>query len=325
MKSKLSNVISRDIHQKLGFKHSSMLMFVGVVGIIGVIALVMSFAFNPSNGDFEAETMTIGSLSPTPTPTPPTPTPTPTPSTGSIKPLTPGTTWNWQLTGTINTTILDASTNPKKMMDIDLEDNSAATISTLKKKGIAVICYFSAGTSEDWRSDYSKFTAAVKGNKVDGWAGENWLDVRNTAVLKPIMTARMDVAVSKGCDGLEPDNVDGYSNNSGFPLTASDQINYLTMLANEAHSRNLSIGLKNDIDQVQQLSSTFDWALNEQCYQYNECGVYTAFVQKNKAVFGVEYSGSTSTFCPKANAANYDWLLKDLNLGATPRTACRNG
>lgn len=244
-------------------------------------------------------------------------------SSQTFKPLTPGTSWQWQLTGTIDTNILDSDPNPKKMFDIDVYDTPVTTITTLKNKGIVVVCYFSAGSSEDWRSDYSSFPESVKGNPLDSWPGEKWLDIRQISILSPIMAARMDLAVTKGCDGLEPDNVDGYTNNTGFPLTATDQINYLKELAKLAHARNLSIGLKNNVDQIAQLQPTFDWALNEQCYQYNECDGYSAFINANKAVFGVEYKGATTTFCPKANAANYDWLLKSLNLGATPRTACR--
>lgn len=247
------------------------------------------------------------------------------PPSASIKPLTPGTSWQWQLTGNVNTTILDKVNNPKKMYDIDVYDTPASTIAALKAKNIVVICYFSAGSSENWRPDYNKFPSSVQGRNLDGWPGEKWLDIRQTDVLMPIMESRMDEAKRKGCDGVEPDNVDAYTNNTGFPLRASDQLNYLTLMADAAHSRNLSIGLKNNIDQVSQLSELFDWALNEQCYQYNECGVYSAFTSKNKAVFGVEYEGSISSFCPKANAANYDWLFKDLDLGATPRTACRLG
>jgi hypothetical protein len=265
------------------------------------------------------------SVTPKPSTTPaPTPTTTPKPTTG-IKPLTPGTSWQWQLTGTINETILDGLSNSKKMYDIDLYDTPATTISRLKAKGIAVVCYFSAGSAENWRPDYNSFPASVKGKGLDGWAGETWLDVRQLSTLKAIMGARMDLAVSKGCDGIEPDNVDAYTNDTGFPLTAADQLAYNRLLATEAHARKLSVGLKNDVDQVPTLAPTFDWALNEQCYQYSECGNYSAFVSANKAVFGVEYKGTASSFCPKANAANFDWLLKDLNLGATPRTACRNG
>ncbi|MFP3534108.1 endo alpha-1,4 polygalactosaminidase, partial [Burkholderia sp. SIMBA_042] len=90
---------------------------------------------------------------------------------------------------------------------------------TLKSQGKRVVCYFSAGSSENWRSDYSQFTAADQGNPLDGWAGERWLDTRSANVRR-IMTARMDLAKSKGCDGIDPDNVDGYTNNPGLPLTA---------------------------------------------------------------------------------------------------------
>ena len=134
----------------------------------------------------------------------------------------------------------------------------------------------------------------------------------------------MDLAVTKGCDGVEPDNVDGYTNNTGFPLNGGHQIAYLKYLSDLAQTRNLSIGLKNNVDQIADLVNDFDWALNESCNKYNECGNYSLFIDQNKAVFGVEYSGSTSSFCPAMNNANYDWLLKNRSLGVE-RTACRNG
>jgi hypothetical protein len=241
----------------------------------------------------------------------------------AIKPVSPGTSWQWQLTGTVDQTVLDNVSNSKKLYDIDLFDNPASTVAGLKAKGITVICYFSAGTSENWRADYSSFPSSVQGSG-NGWPGEKWLDIRNWSVLGPIMTARMDLAVTKGCDGVEPDNVDGYNNSTGFPLTAANQITFNKNLAAAAHARGLNVALKNDVDQLSQLVNDFDWALNEECFHYSECGGYSAFVAQNKAVLGVEYTGSTSTFCPQANAANYDWLKKDLDLTAT-RTACREG
>ncbi|GAL06248.1 endo alpha-1,4 polygalactosaminidase precusor precursor [Photobacterium aphoticum] len=68
------------------------------------------------------------------------------------------------------------------------------------------------------------------------------------------------MAVQKGCDGVEPDNVDGYKNNTGFDLTADDQLTFNRLLANEAHARNLSIGLKNNVEQVPELVTYFDFA-----------------------------------------------------------------
>jgi hypothetical protein len=222
----------------------------------------------------------------------------------------PGTSWQWQLTGSIDTS-LDV-----QMYDIDLFEAPQSVIDELHNKGRIVICYFSAGSWEDWRPDANQFPESVKGNDLGGWPGEKWLDIRQLDVLGPLMHARMDLAVQKGCDGLEPDNIDGYTNSTGFALDAADQLAYNKWLADEAHARKLSIGLKNDLDQVTALLSYFDWALNEECFQYDECDALLPFVQAGKAVFGVEYTGNPEVFCPEANAMGLDWLKKNLNLDA---------
>jgi len=236
------------------------------------------------------------------------------PSTGGVWVPPVVTPWQWQLTGTI-----DQSLNVA-MYDIDLFDTSAAVVSSLHAKGRHVVCYLSAGTWENWRPDASAFPAAVLGSG-NGWPGEKWLDVRRIDVLGPIMAARMDLCKSKGFDAVEPDNIDGYSNSSGFPLTAQDQLVYNQWLAAAAHARGLSIGLKNDLDQVPQLVTSFDWALNEQCFQFNECNLLAPFTQAGKAVFEVEYSLSTTQFCDKAVALKFNALKKGLDLDA-PVTAC---
>jgi len=228
----------------------------------------------------------------------------------------PGTSWQWQLTGVIDTAF------DVQMYDVDLFDVSQSTIYQLHGEKRIVICYFSAGSWENWRPDADDFPMDVLGNNLEGWPGEKWLDIRQLDILKPIMEARMDIAVTKRCDGVEPDNVDGYTNNSGFPLTNIDQLTYNTMLANQAHKRGLSIGLKNDLDQVVDLHPYFDWALNEECFYYDECNQLLPFVQSGKAVFGVEYELDTIDFCPQANALNFDFLKKNWDLDAW-RESCR--
>ena len=136
------------------------------------------------------------------------------------------------------------------------------------------------------------------------------------------MIARLELAAEKGCDGVEPDNVDGYTNDTGVNLSAQDQLTYNKFLATEAHKLGLSIGLKNNLEQVKELEPYFDWALNEQCFQYDECDMLTPFVEANKAVFGVEYEEDPAEFCPALNALNFDWLYKNLDLGAE-RQSCR--
>jgi hypothetical protein len=121
---------------------------------------------------------------------------------------------------------------------------------------------------------------------------------------------------------LEPDNVDGYSNNTGFPLTYTDQINFNTFIASEAHKRGLSVALKNDLGQISDLLPKFDWSLDEQCFQYQECSSLVPFTQAGKAVFEVEYNLPTSKFCTQANALNFNSLKKHLALDAW-RQPCR--
>jgi len=226
----------------------------------------------------------------------------------------PQTTYQWQLTGTIDTSI------NVQMYDIDLFDNTAKTIETLNKAGRVVICYFST-QYENWRPDAGNFTKEVLGKNLDDWEGEKYVDIRSSVVRK-IMAGRMDLAVSKGCDGIEPDNVDGYQAKTGFPLTAADQISFNTFIATEAHKRGLSVGLKNDGDQAKQLQPSFDWALNEQCYEYNECDSLSSFITAGKAVFNTEYSGTAAKVCPYMVGMKFSSLLKSLDLDKSIKAQC---
>lgn len=228
----------------------------------------------------------------------------------------PDTSWQWQLKGTLNTNY------DVDMYDIDLFDNSKEAIKALQNKGIKVICYFSAGSYEDWRVDKDDFPKEVLGKTLEGWENEKWLDVSKIELLSLIMEKRLDLAVEKGCDGVEPDNVDGYLNDNGFSLTSQDQLNYNKWLAEEAHKRGLTIGLKNDLDQIPELVYYFDFALNEQCFAYNECGTLLPFIEKDKAVFGVEYDLQPEEFCSKANDLNFDWLKMEYDLDGG-RIACK--
>lgn len=230
---------------------------------------------------------------------------------GSIWHPAPKTTWQWQLTQTIDTTVDVA------MYDIDLFEAPQGTIDTLHAAGRIVICYFSAGSYEDFRPDASSIPTSARGNELVGWPGELWLDTRDAGV-RAVMLARLDLAVSKHCDGVEPDNVDGYANDSGFPLSAATQLDFNRFLAAEAQARGLSVGLKNDLDQIGDLVTSFDWALNEECHQYDECAVLSPFITAGKAVFHVEYGDASlaTTVCPTTTALGFSTLIKNLDLDA---------
>lgn len=234
----------------------------------------------------------------------------------------PGTSWQWQLTGLPIDTSYDVD-----MYDIEMFDNEAGTVAALHAQGRKVVCYISAGSWEDWRPDADEFPASVLGNDYEGWPGEKWLDIRQIDLLAPIMRARLDECRAKGFDGVEPDNIDGYTNDTGFPLTYQDQLAYNLWLAAEAHARGLSIGLKNDGEQAPDLVAHFDWALTEDCFAQDWCDEMAPFVAAGKAVFAAEYTDELTLdqfldqVCPQAGVLRFSAILKDRDLDAW-RRAC---
>lgn len=91
----------------------------------------------------------------------------------------------------------------------DLFDNHISTFKTLQDSGKKVICYFSAGSYEDWREDKGEWDDKDLGKGLEGWAGEKWVNVSSPNVHK-VMKERINLAWRKGCDAIDPDNVDGY-------------------------------------------------------------------------------------------------------------------
>ncbi len=224
-------------------------------------------------------------------------------------------TWYWQLQGTVN------NAEPVAVYDIDGFDNSAGEVSTLHGQGKHVICYIDVGTAENWRPDYSSFPASVLGSS-NGWPGERWLDISKLSILEPIMTARFQMCREKGFDAVEPDNMDGYENSTGFPLTASEQLTYDEWIAGEVHALGMAVFQKNDGEQTAQLEPYFDGALDEQCNQYHECSNFKPYLAAGKPVLNAEYSLSTSSFCAADNAAGIMGARYSLELNGSSFEPC---
>ncbi|MGI5247035.1 endo alpha-1,4 polygalactosaminidase [Dactylosporangium sp. CA-139066] len=254
--------------------------------------------FAPSNG------AGLGSASPSgsaPSPA--------APAAGWWKPAV-GLTWQWQLTGTLDRSVA------VDVYDVDGANTSASDVAALKSAGRHVICYVNAGAHEDFRADAKNYPESVRGKGLEGWPGEKWLDIRRWDVLEPLLAARFKVCKDKGFDAVEPDNVDGYSNSSGFPLTAADQLTFNRRVADLAHRTGLAVGLKNDVEQASSLQPAFDFAVNEECARYDECSDLKVFVDAGKPVFHVEYDGAPSSFCPQARALRFSSMKKKLALDA---------
>jgi hypothetical protein len=214
--------------------------------------------------------------------------------------------WQWQLSGPLDLSV------DVPIYDVDGASTTAAQISALHQKGRKVICYFNAGAAQKGES----YPESVLGKALEDWPDEHWLDIRRLDTLKPIVTRKIAACAAKGFDAVEPDNVDGYANDSGFPLTAAHQLAFNRMVAGVAHQHGLSVALKNDLAQVEQLESAFDFAINEQCAQYGECARLIPFVQAGKAVLHVEYNLAPSAFCAKTKVYGFSSMRKPENLGA---------
>lgn len=229
-----------------------------------------------------------------------------------------GATWQIQFTGALDLGV-DAA-----MYEIDI-DVDASTVAALRARGRRVVCYVNAGAWEEWRADASAFPSSIIGKEYEGWPGERWLDIRRIDILAPILRARFDTCKAKGFDAIDPDNVDGYTQDSGFPLTFDDQLRFNRFLAAEAHARGMSIALKNDFAQAGHLADDFDFAVAEDCFRYDECALLGPFLARGKAVFDIEYTDSGVTaeqFCSRANAMNISAILKNRSLDAF-RVSCR--
>ncbi|RGP77982.1 hypothetical protein FLONG3_3939 [Fusarium longipes] len=174
------------------------------------------------------------------------------------------------------------------IFDLDLYDNEASTFTTLKKAGKKVICYFSAGSYEDWRDDKDDFHKADLGSPLDGWPGERWLKLSSKNV-RSIMKKRIKMAAEKGCDAIDPDNVDGFQNENGLKLTKNDTIDYVKFLSETAASFNMSTGLKNAGSVISDVISDVHFSVNEQCVEYSECDTFAQFIDHDKPVFHIEY------------------------------------
>jgi hypothetical protein len=229
----------------------------------------------------------------------------------------PAATWQWQLTGELDTTVA------ADVFDVDLFDTPKATVDALRRRGKTVVCYLSAGTWERWRPDAAAFPSRVLGAR--GWPDERWLDIRRLDLLAPIVRARLDECRAKGFAGVEFDNVDGWTNRSGFALGPRDQLLYNVWLANEAHRRSLFAVLKNDLEQARELLPYFDTILVEQCLAYDECGDVAPFSAAGKPAVDVEYGRSGADACLTTGRLRLQLLEKRQRLDAALRRPCAGG
>ncbi|MBI4898597.1 MAG: endo alpha-1,4 polygalactosaminidase [Actinobacteria bacterium] len=224
--------------------------------------------------------------------------------------------WEYRLQGTPRVG------SRKLIYDIDGVETPRQVVRKIHRAGGYAICYVNAGSWESWRTDKDRYPSDVLGRE-NGWPGERYVDIRRNDVLVPILRDRFRACQKKGFDAVEPDNVDGYLNESGFPITADDQLNFNRTTARLAHDLRLAVGLKNDLEQANSLASVFDFAVTEECVQYKECASTLPFRARGKAVLDVEYRGTLSELCGEARRYRFSGLMQSLDLDKPGRQCPR--
>lgn len=230
----------------------------------------------------------------------------------SVQPPPAGASWQWQLDGRLDLGV------GARVYELDGFDTSRAQVARLRRDGRYVVCYVSAGAWERWRPDADRFPRALRGAP-NGWPGERWLDVRRIDLLAAPLRARLAMCRAKGFHAVEADNVDGWTNDTGFPLTARDQLRFNRWIARAAHAEGLAVALKNDLEQAPALVRHFDFAVLEQCFQYRECARARPFLRAGKAVFDAEYALPRAAFCGQARRLGISAIRKRPGLGAWRR------
>jgi hypothetical protein len=224
--------------------------------------------------------------------------------------------WQWQLQGKVDTGI------PAAVYDVDGFETPASTVDRLHRLGRRAICYLDVGSWESYRPDAGRFPRSVLGRRYEGFPDERWLDIRRFRRFAPLLERRFRLCARKGFDAVEPDNLAGFENRTGFPLTRADQLRFNRWVARRVHALGLAVALKNDGMQARALVGDFDFAIVEQCFQYRECDHYRVFVERDKAVFEAEYELQPNRYCEDAGAFGFTSIGKSYDLFARPWRPC---
>lgn len=238
---------------------------------------------------------------------------------GRWKPAPTTAPWQWQLQGRVKTSFAAS------VYETDGFDTPRSKVRQLHRQGRRVICYLDVGSWERYRPDASRFPRSVIGRRYEGFPDERWLDIRRFRSFAAPLKHRFTMCARKGFDAVEPDNVAGWENRTGFPITRRDQLRFNRWVARQVHRRGMSVALKNDGRQAKQLVRNFDFAVVEECFHYHECGPYRTFIAHGKAVFEAEYEIKPSRFCPAARAIGFSAIRKSYDLYARPWHPCGRG
>ncbi|MFD0639352.1 endo alpha-1,4 polygalactosaminidase [Catenulispora yoronensis] len=235
---------------------------------------------------------------------------TPSAVHGKVQPLPAGAKWDYQIGGAYP---------PPAGVRVVSRDRSAAPA-----PGLYNICYLNAFQAQPdatgwWRANHPDLLLKTASGApvIDQNWNEQLLDVSTDAkraALAAIIGGWMDGCAAKGFQAIEPDNLDSYSRSQGL-LTADQDAALATELARLAHAKGLAIAQKNTTEFLPRAHQIgFDFAVAEQCGDYDECGDYADTF--GGRVVDVEYDDKGFTAACHAYANRIAIVRRDVDVSA---------
>ena len=144
---------------------------------------------------------------------------------------------------------------------------------------------------------------------------EALLDVSTPAKrtqLAGIVGEWIDGCAAAGYQAIEADNLDSHERSGGL-LTAEHDLAFGKLLVERAHAAGLAMGQKNAAGLVERGRSLgFDFAVAEECGQYDECGAYADAYDDR--VFVIEYEPAGLAAACAAWGDRLSIVLRDLDV-----------
>jgi hypothetical protein len=203
-------------------------------------------------------------------------------------------------------------------------NTSRERLAGLRAHNVAALCYLSAGRWQNWRPDAANVAVTALGRSPSAWRGERWLDVRDPSVTS-VLELRLDLCRDRGFVGVLLGDVDGYARNTGFTISADDQLTFNRRLAMAAHARGLSVGLVNDLAQAAGLARDFDFLVADNCVTFGDCAEVEPFLSAGKLVQLVAYTNRPdrmASYCNLAAEIGAPLIFKTQSLNGKVHRRC---
>jgi hypothetical protein len=230
-------------------------------------------------------------------------------------------------------TDLFQDSNTSSGRNLRIPTGASPVVQAIHSAGHYSICYVEVGAFQTGYPDNPGFAPADYGNRakryqLQGYPNEWYFDIagfKHYVAGKPstLTGAAVDIANAlakrfgwcalEGQDAVEPDDLDGYTNESatgakggGWGLTKADAAGFERWIAYQTHADGLAVFQKNDPGNEAADVSLFDGVITEECNYYTDpCagrgGDWNGYLAQGKPVLNAEYKEdgeTTPKFCP---------------------------